>query len=162
MVNSAAEAAAAVAHCRYPPLGARSYGPIRSELVIGPAPAVTNAAVVCLVMIETAAAVDAVEEICATPGVDGVYIGPVDLAISLGQTPRLGPVPGPHADAMERVRVACAANGLVAGVHAASGEQARQYVESGYQMVTVSSDLAMLRSYARTQLRNARQTDTAS
>jgi 4-hydroxy-2-oxoheptanedioate aldolase len=158
MVNSAAEAAAAVAHCRYPPAGDRSYGPIRSELVIGPAPRVANEEVACLVMIETAAAVEAVEEICATPGVDGVYIGPVDLAISLGQPPRLAPVPGPHAEAMDRVRAACLANGIVAGVHAGTGEQARSYTEAGYQMVTISSDLAMLRSYARTQLRNARLT----
>jgi 4-hydroxy-2-oxoheptanedioate aldolase len=160
MVNSAAEAAAAVAHCRYPPVGDRSYGPIRSELVVPAAPAKANDIVACIVMIETATAVEAVEEICATPGVDGVYIGPVDLAISLGQPPRLAPVPGPHADAMERVRAACGANGIVAGVHAATGEQAREYVEAGYQMVTVSSDLAMMRSYARTQLRNARPSDS--
>jgi 4-hydroxy-2-oxoheptanedioate aldolase len=161
MVNSAEEAAEAVTHFRYPPAGLRSYGPIRAELVISPAPAAANATVVCIVMIETAAGVAAIDEICATPGVDGVYIGPVDLAISLGQPPRLAPVPGPHADAMERVREACAAAGIIAGVHAANGEQAREYVDAGYRMVTVSSDLAMMRSYARTQLRNARPRDTA-
>jgi 4-hydroxy-2-oxoheptanedioate aldolase len=161
MVNSAEDAAEAVSHCRYAPIGQRSFGPIRSELVIGADASGANERVACLVMIETAAAVEAVEEICATPGVDGIYIGPVDLAISLGQPPRLAPVPGPHADAMERARLACAANGIVAGVHSGSGEQARQYVDAGYQMVTVSSDLAMMRSYARTQLRNARQPGTA-
>ncbi|MCU1346293.1 MAG: hypothetical protein JWL70_2559, partial [Acidimicrobiia bacterium] len=64
--------------------------------------------------------------------------------------------------AMERVRAAAETNGIVAGVHAASGDQAREYVAAGYRMVTVSSDLAMLRSYARTQLRNARQTEGMS
>jgi 2-keto-3-deoxy-L-rhamnonate aldolase RhmA len=58
---------------------------------------------------------------------------------------------------MERVRTACAANAIVAGVHAANGEQAAQYLRAGYLMVTISSDLAMMRSYARTQLRRARE-----
>ena len=157
MVNSAEEAAAAVRHCRYAPDGERSFGPIRAELVVGTAPEDVNAAVACLVMIETRTGVAAAEEICATPGVDGVYIGPADLAISYGLPPRLGPVPGPHAEAMDRVQAACAANGIVAGVHAANGAQAAQYLRDGYRMVTISSDLAMMRSYARTQLRAARE-----
>jgi 4-hydroxy-2-oxoheptanedioate aldolase len=157
MVNSAAEAAAAVRHCRYPPVGERSYGPIRSELVVGVAPGEVNDAVACLVMIETEAGVQAAEAICATPGVDGVYTGPADLAISLGLAPRLTPVPGPHAEAMARVLAACEAHGIVAGVHAGSGDQARRYVEMGYRMVTIGSDLAMMRTAARTQLRDARQ-----
>jgi 4-hydroxy-2-oxoheptanedioate aldolase len=157
MVNSAEEAAAAVRHCRYAPAGERSFGPIRSELVVGTAPEDVNAAVACLVMIETRAGVAAAEEICATPGVDGVYIGPADLAISYGLPPRLAPVPGPHAEAMDRVQAACAANAIVAGIHAANGTQAAQYLRAGYQMVTISSDLAMMRSYARTQLRAARE-----
>jgi 4-hydroxy-2-oxoheptanedioate aldolase len=130
-------------------------------LVIGAAPEEVNEAVACLVMIETAAGVRAAEEICRTPGVDGVYTGPADLAISLGLRPRLAPVPGPHAEAMGRVLSACNANGIVAGVHAATGEQAGEYVERGYRMVTVSSDLAMLRSYARAQLRKARERSEA-
>jgi 4-hydroxy-2-oxoheptanedioate aldolase len=157
MVNSAQEAAAAVRQCRYPPAGERSFGPIRSELVLGTAPDEVNSAVSCLVMIETRHGVEAAEEICATPGVDGVYIGPADLAISYRLPPRLGPIPGPQAEAMERVRTACAANAIVAGVHAASGAQAAQYLRAGYQMVTISTDLAMMRSYARTQLRTARE-----
>ena len=157
MVNSAEEAAAAVRHCRYPPAGERSFGPIRSELVLGTATEEVNSAVACLVMIETRRGVEAAEEICATPGIDGVYIGPADLAISYGLPPRLAPVPGPHAEAMDRVRTACAANAIVAGVHAAHGGQAAQYLRAGYRMVTISSDLAMMRSYARTQLRTARE-----
>lgn len=157
MVNSAEEAADAVRHFHYPPSGDRSFGPIRSELVVGIAPAEVNTAVACLVMIETRRGVEAAEEICATPGVDGVYIGPADLAISYGLPPRLAPVPGPHSDAMERIRAACAANSIVAGVHAADGAQAARYQRDGYQMVTVSTDLAMMRSYARTQLRKARE-----
>lgn len=156
MVNSAAEAADVVQHVRYPPDGVRSYGPIRSEIVLGTAPAEVNDSVACLVMIETVAGVEAAEEICAVPGVDGVYLGPADLAISFGLPPRLAAIPGPHADGMARVLAACQANGIVAGVHAATGDQAREYFEQGFQMASISTDLAMLRSYARGQLRNAR------
>jgi 2-keto-3-deoxy-L-rhamnonate aldolase RhmA len=61
---------------------------------------------------------------------------------------------------MDRVRAAAIANGIIPGVHAATGDQAREYAQAGYRMISVSSDLAMLRSYARTQLRNARRSDT--
>jgi 4-hydroxy-2-oxoheptanedioate aldolase len=157
MVNNAEAAAAAVRHCRYPPDGDRSFGPIRSELVVGTATPEVNDTVACIVMIETRQGVEAVDEICSTPGVDGVYIGPADLAISFGLAPRLGPIPGPHADAMDRIRDACLAHHVVSGVHAANGEQAATYIDEGFQMVTVSTDLALMRSYARTQLRRARE-----
>lgn len=157
MVNSAEEAAEAVSHCRYAPVGQRSFGPIRSELVIGADAAAANERVVCLVMIESAAGLAAVDEICATPGVDGVYVGPADLAISLGLPPGLVPVPGPHADAMDRVVAACTAHGIVPGVHSGGGEHARNYAERGFRMITVTSDLASMRSHARAQLRAARR-----
>jgi 4-hydroxy-2-oxoheptanedioate aldolase len=159
MVNSAEEAAEAASHCRYAPLGQRSFGPIRSELVIGADAAAANERVACLVMIETVAGVQAVDAICATPGVEGVYVGPADLAISFGLSPRLAPIPGAHADAMDRVVAACAARGIVPGVHSGSGEHARSFAERGFRMITVASDLASLRSYARAQLRTARGTD---
>jgi 4-hydroxy-2-oxoheptanedioate aldolase len=158
MVNSAEEAAEAVSHCRYAPVGQRSFGPIRSELMIGADATAANERVACLVMIETAAGVEAVDEICATPGLDGVYVGPADLAISFGLAPRLVPIPGPHADAMDRVVAACAAHGIVPGVHSGSGEHARNYAERGFRMITVAADLASMRSHARAQLRAARAT----
>ena len=84
LVNSAADAAAAVASSRYPPAGIRSFGPLRSDLRIGPAPAEVNATILVLAMIETAAGLAAVEEIAATPGLDGLYIGPSDLSLGVG------------------------------------------------------------------------------
>lgn len=156
MVNNAREAADAVSHCRYPPLGQRSLGPIRAELVLGADPVAANRSVTCLVQIETAEAVENIDEICVTPGIDGVYIGPADLAMSMGIAPRLAPIPGPHAGAMDRVRAVCDAHGLITAVHSGSGEQAKQYADAGYRMITIGSDTAMLRSYARSQLRTAR------
>ncbi|GMA24196.1 hypothetical protein GCM10025864_19550 [Luteimicrobium album] len=67
MVDDSDEAARAVAACRYPPLGVRSYGPMRSGLRIGPDPAQAHEATLCLAMIETARGLENVEEICRTP-----------------------------------------------------------------------------------------------
>src|SRR3954454_17355557 len=79
LVNSAEEAATAVAASRYPPAGIRSYGPGRSLSGTGPVPAEINDAVTVLAMIETAEGLANVEAIAATPGLDGLYIGPSDL-----------------------------------------------------------------------------------
>src|SRR5262245_59581289 len=80
LVNTAAEAAAAVAACRYPPVGMRSSGPLRAALYGGANyQAEANGDIVVLTMIETKEGLANLDAICATPGLDGVYIGPADL-----------------------------------------------------------------------------------
>ena len=88
LINSAEEAAAAVAACRYPPLGVRSFGPHRAMLYAGN-DYVTHAnhELLVLAMIETREGVANLEEILAVEGLDGIYIGPADLALSHGKTP---------------------------------------------------------------------------
>ena len=80
MVESGEEAARAVAACRYAPEGIRSFGALRAGAGERP---------LCLVMIETRAGLEQVAEIAATPGLDGIYIGPSDLALSLGLHPTI-------------------------------------------------------------------------
>ncbi len=82
MVESAEQAAAAVAATRYAPAGVRSFGPLRASL--GHDPAALEARASVFAMIETAQGLSALDEICAVPGLTGVYVGPADLAISLG------------------------------------------------------------------------------
>jgi len=86
MVNSAEEAARAASACRFPPTGTRSWGPMWGDLRADGAlpPAAQDEAAICLVMVETQAGVEALEEIVRTPGVDGVYVGPNDLALGCG------------------------------------------------------------------------------
>ncbi|MGV0152527.1 HpcH/HpaI aldolase family protein [Rhodococcus sp. GB-02] len=84
LINNADEAAAAVAAAKYPPFGIRSYGPMRSQLRIGPVPADANRDTVVFAMIETPQGLENVEEVCAVPGLDGVYVGPSDLRIAVG------------------------------------------------------------------------------
>jgi 4-hydroxy-2-oxoheptanedioate aldolase len=160
MVNSRAEAEAAVAACRYAPEGVRSYGPVRSGLLADSDPVAVNRYVLCLCMIETVRAVEAADEICATPGVDGIYIGPADLAVSLsGTTSAMGSKE--HADAIEVVRKACGAHGIKAGIHTSGGAQSRAFAKQGFDMCTLATDATLLRNMMRAELQTARGSDPA-
>jgi 4-hydroxy-2-oxoheptanedioate aldolase len=153
LVDTAADAAAAVAACRYPPVGRRSYGPMRSGLRIGPDPAVANESVVVLAMIETPQGLANVEEIAATPGLDGLYVGPSDLTLAVGgATPADPSVADVFAKALVRVRSACEAAGIAAGIHTASGTIAAERLAEGFTFVTIASDLTHLEQVARQHL----------
>src|SRR5262245_20562880 len=141
MVNSADEARKAVGACRYPPDGYRSWGPIRAALgVDGYGPAVGNRRVVVAVMIETAAGVAAADEIVSVPGVDGVYIGPNDLAITHGMAPSADVFDERHGQVVERVLEACQRHGVVAGIHCGSPATALRWRDRGFRMFNVTSD----------------------
>ncbi len=157
MIDSAEAAARAVAACRYPPQGMRSYGPVRAAGVIGSRePEELGGEVLCLVMIETHKGLENVEEISATPGLDGIYIGPSDLALSLGLSPTLDVTEDAHVEAVNRIREACHRNGIAAGIQSASGEAARKHAEAGFDMVTVATDAALLRGAALREVTVAR------
>jgi 4-hydroxy-2-oxoheptanedioate aldolase len=153
MVSSAEDASRAARACRYAPDGGRSWGTNRSSLT--GTPAEVNAAVSCHVMVETRAGLDCVDAIAATPGVDGIYLGPADLAVSMGFAPGGGD--DAVEKAIERVRVACVDAGIVAGVQANGGEDARRRVEQGFDMVTVATDVALLRGALADALRTVRR-----
>jgi 4-hydroxy-2-oxoheptanedioate aldolase len=158
LVNSAEDAARAVSACRYPPEGIRSFGPVLAAGVIGSRdPEKLGGEVLCLVMVETREALERVGEIAATPGLDGVYIGPSDLALSLGLPPTLEIMEGEHAEAVERIREACHRNGIAAGIHSPNGEWAHRHAEAGFDMVTVATDASLLRESALRELAAARQ-----
>jgi 4-hydroxy-2-oxoheptanedioate aldolase len=154
LVSSRAEAERAVQACRYPPVGTRSYGPSRAELVVGSSvPDELAAAALCFVMIETRDGLEQVDEIAATPGLDGLYIGPSDLSLALGLTPRVG---GPQLEqAIARVREAAHAHGLIAGMHCGSGEAARDRAQEGFEMVTVVVDASLFGASIRRELSEA-------
>jgi 4-hydroxy-2-oxoheptanedioate aldolase len=152
MIETAEQAEQAVRSCRYYPLGHRSVGPIRAAQTLGGDPEIANREVACLLMIETALGVRNAAEICAVPGVDGIYVGPGDLALTYGLPPTLTPQPGPHADGIWAVRDECARNGIVAGVQCRSAEGALQMRDEGFRMLTVATDAHLIRSAARSEL----------
>jgi len=103
-------------------------------------------------MAESASAVSNIDEICSAPGVDAVYIGPADLALSLGCTPSLGVAPGVHAEAIAKIIAACSRHGVTSGIHCGSTKQVIECVKMGIQMVTVSTDSQLLATAAARRL----------
>ncbi|MGE2718721.1 HpcH/HpaI aldolase family protein [Mycolicibacterium celeriflavum] len=153
MVESAEQAAASVAATRYAPGGVRSYGPLRASL--GREPAEHEARVSVFVMIESAPGLAALDEICAVPGLTGVYVGPADLAISLGHTPAEAWSAPAVQDAITRIVATATAAGLVPAIHAGAGKNGKRMAESGFRMLTLASESQALRHGASEILREA-------
>lgn len=140
LVNTAEEAVAAVAACRYAPLGIRSFGPIRAARAIGWEPEQANAEVLCIVQIETRESLENVAKIAAVPGVDGMFVGPADLAISMGL-----PLGSPEVDAsLGPVIAAGAANGVAVGRNCDLPPDARAAFAAGFLFVGVGGDTEFL------------------
>jgi 4-hydroxy-2-oxoheptanedioate aldolase len=156
MVGSAEEAERAVAACRYAPHGTRSYGPARAALTLGGEPADLDAHPLFFVMIETRAAVSLADEICAVPGLGGVYVGPADLAVGLGIRPADIEGSAAHAKAVATVRDACARAGIVPGIHTSGGADARRRLDEGFRLVSLPTDAVLLRSALVRELATAR------
>jgi 2-keto-3-deoxy-L-rhamnonate aldolase RhmA len=155
MVESAAQAAAAVAATRYAPGGVRSFGPLRASMGIDPAELEDRASV--FAMIETARGLSAADEICAVPGLTGVYVGPADLAISLGHSPFDAWKQPEVRDAMTHVQRTVAGAGLVAGVHAITGRLGNAAAQLGFRMITLASESQALRRGAAAHLAEAKE-----
>ncbi|WP_096283792.1 HpcH/HpaI aldolase family protein [Mycobacterium ahvazicum] len=153
MVESAGQAAAAVAATRYPPAGVRSFGPLRAGL--GLDPAAHEARVSVFAMIETAAALANLADICAVDGLAGIYVGPADLAISMGHRP-VGSTRQPEVlDAIVRIHRVATEAGLVTGIHASEGKTGHAMAQLGFRMITLAAESAALRRGAIEHLREA-------
>jgi len=145
MVNSPEEALRASAACHYAPAGNRSWGPTRSRFLREPyTTEAANAHVLCCVMVETATGVSRVDEILSVPGIDVIYIGPNDLAVSIGAVPSYVPEPGPHRRLIETLAAACVRSGKIAGIQCVGVEQGRMWAELGIRMLSVVTDSRLL------------------
>jgi 4-hydroxy-2-oxoheptanedioate aldolase len=157
MVQSADEAAEAVAATRYAPTGIRS-GPLRASL--GHDASALQSRVSIFAMIETKQALSALPEICAVAGLTGVYVGPADLAISLGAGSRLGQAQASAnpvvREAIKEIQRAASDAGLVAGIHAGDGKSGNLMADLGYQMITLAPESQALRRGAAAHLAEAR------
>ena len=154
-VDSAEEAREAVAAGRYPPAGRRGVGPGRAAGYGRTIPANLESAndrVVIAVQIESAAAVEDAPEIAAVPGVDLVFVGPGDLAVSLGV-----PFDDPAVlDAIDSVLEVARAAELPVGIWAPTAEQTRAWIQRGVSLVILGSDLGFLAESVERELAEAR------
>jgi 4-hydroxy-2-oxoheptanedioate aldolase len=157
MVNNRAEAARAVAACRYPPDGSRSFGPIRAALYGGRGYAAeANGQIACIAMVETRDGIDNLQEIVTTPGLDGIYIGPADLGLALGLPP-VGDTDHPqHAAVVQQIADACRNAGIAVGIHTSSLEYTQRYLSQGFNIVTLGSDATFMTRAAARDLAAAR------
>ena len=145
MVNSVEDAKKAAGACKYPPVGYRSNGPNRARYVNGPDYFQhANDEVICLVMMETVEGIESIEEIAQVPGVDGYYIGPTDLAVSMGLKPAFDVKDERHVAAVQKVIDVATARGQIAGMHVANPEEGVRRWKQGFRLVPVCSDIWIL------------------
>lgn len=152
MVSNAEQAAIAAQACRYPPHGNRSFGKVRSYY----SPEGETIEPLCMVMIETAEAMDNLDAIAATPGVDGLFVGPVDLALSLGHGLSLQ-MTDAILDACRKVVEAARRHGCIPGCAALGNDNVRQLSEIGMTVLAFGADSGFVRSGAAALVALARE-----
>ncbi len=158
MVSNRADAEAFVGACRYPPQGQRSAGPTRAALYGGADYLQgANEAIVTIAQIETAEALDKLDEIVSVPGLDAVYIGPADLCFALGLEPHFDSDDPVLVGAIDAILESARKGGLHAGMHNMTPAYARRMAAKGFSMVTIGSDWRLMAAAARGVVDDARQ-----
>jgi 4-hydroxy-2-oxoheptanedioate aldolase len=158
MIDSRVEAEAFVAACRYPPHGIRSYGPVRAAFGAGrDQTAVADEAVMPFAMIETAEGLANVDEIAATPGLTGLFVGPTDLSLALDIAALADFEDSQLLEALDRVLQACDRHAIVPGVHAPVPDgAAAAMIERGFRLVSFAVDTDLLGRSLASRLRGLR------
>ena len=157
MVNNRAEAERAIAACRYPPLGLRSFGPIRAAMYGGRGYAAeANDEIACIAMIETREGLANLEAIVTTPGLAGIYIGPADLALAIDLPPR-GDTDDPvHLATVDRILQCCKQHRVPVGIHTGGLSYTQRRLAAGFDFVTLNSDTGFMATALYTELAAAR------
>ncbi|KAK2738874.1 hypothetical protein FQN57_006889 [Myotisia sp. PD_48] len=163
LLESADDARSLVQSAKFPPVGKRGFGsPFAMASVGNVTPEEyllqANDALLTMVQIETKSALESVEEIAKVPGIDVLLVGPWDLGNNIGR-PVLQPTFHPELEsAIERIRKAATDNGKKAGIYCPSGEHAKKYVDQGFHMVSVISDVTSLPIHLKNTLKIAKGT----
>lgn len=160
MINSSDDARRLVEYVKFPPLGQRSWGPRTalplSGLEATPYLKAANAMTQAIAMIETRAALDALDDILAVEGLDGVFVGPSDLSIALSGGVGVEPRGAALMTEARRVVERAKAHGKYAAMFCFDGADARAMLALGYRVCTIASDQALMRAAAKGELAAAR------
>ena len=154
MVSNKKEAENFVQACMYPPNGYRSYGPIRG-LVYGGSDYAdkANDEILKFAMIETKESLDNLDEIMQTPDLDGIYIGPADLSLAIGEKPSFDKQEGdPVYDVIMKILEHAKKNKIIAGIQNGQHEYAEKMIKKGFQFVTIGSDQRYMTAAAKDAL----------
>ncbi len=160
MVSNRKEAENFVKACLYPSKGYRSFGPIRGLLYGGNDYAKqADNEILKLAMIETKEALDKLDEILDTPNLDGIYIGPADLSLALGEEPGFDKSENTLAfKEISRILEAAKKRSLLAGIHNGSVEYAQKMIKKGFNLVTVGSDQRFMSAGAKSAIEKIKGT----
>ena len=160
MINSAEDAKKFASFAKFPPVGERSWGPSRAFAIAGEEGgdyfAKANGMQLAIAMIETRAALDALDAILDTPGIDGVFVGPSDLSIALTNGAGVDAEHPEVEKALDHIAARCKAKGKVAGVFCMTGKRAHVMSKRGFNLCSVSTDSVMMRLATRSELKAAR------
>ena len=160
MVSNRKDAENFVNACLYPSKGYRSFGPIRG-LLYGGDDYAKNAdnEILKLAMIETKEALEKLEEILNTPNLDGVYIGPADLSLAVGEEPGFDRPDGTKAfKEILKILESAKKKNLLAGIHNGSVEYAQKMISKGFNLVTVGSDQRFMSAGAKSAVQKIKGT----
>lgn len=146
MINTEEQARALVSACRYPPHGSRSNGPIRHATygVASNYQSIANDNVLVIPMIETQQALDNLDAILDVPGIDAIYVGPSDLAFSLGKTPKLDHEDKEILAIYERLITECGKRKIFPGIHCGTAAYAARMINMGFRLTTIANDSGLL------------------
>jgi 4-hydroxy-2-oxoheptanedioate aldolase len=158
MINSRKEAEALVRSAKYPPVGGRSWGGYTATQATGLTAAEylaqANSMTQVFAMIETQAALDAVEDIASVPGLDGLFVGPSDLSIALSNGAELNKTSDKALKAMKRISAVAEKNGLVAGAFAGTTDIVKTYNAMGYTFMAAAVDIDLMQEGAAQFMKN--------
>src|SRR5271154_7355397 len=158
MINSAADAKAFAAAAKFPPVGERSWGPHRA-MTLGGVPDMptylreANDHVVTFAMIETRTALQNFDAIIGAPGIDGFFLGPSDLSITLSDGKNLDPLSKEVEGHLDTMIAGVQRAKKIPGAYCHSAERAAALAKRGVKFLAVSSDLSMLRAGAAAVLK---------
>ncbi|MHB1318983.1 MAG: HpcH/HpaI aldolase family protein [Anaerolineae bacterium] len=161
MVNTVADAQSAASAARYPQVGSRSWGWSLARAYGDDYPEWADEQIFVAVQIETAQAVENVEAIMAVPGVDGCWVGPGDLALSMGFPPREAAQREEHARALEKVVQACRNTGKIPGIAGDGVDDAIARMQQGFRYITAGGDVRFMLAGARAGVQQLAQSKAA-
>ena len=155
MVNTKEECEKFVTSCRYPPKGNRSFGPIRARIYGGDDYFHhANETLLNFAMIETSEAVDNLDKILSVDELDAVYIGPSDLAVTMGYTP--GAYQKEVEDCLIYIVETCKSKNIKTGIHCPDGKTVKERFDMGYDLGTISADAALLTQASKREIADAK------
>jgi len=150
MINSKEDCEKFVSYCYYPPIGQRSFGPMRAQLIYGSDYfEKANKNILSFAMIETKEAVDNLNEILSVPNLTGVYIGPADMSSSYGMQPKFDVKEDPVYSNIKLIAKKANEHGKIAGIHNGTTKYAKEMIDLGFKLVTITSDFRSMSTHAQ-------------